>query len=462
VAIRDYLDFVLVTRDVQKSPTGVAQTFMVSVFDSPVGQGQQDERIAVPDGLTAELARLESRALDSDADWQMEMGQRLADLLFPSYARELLRASLARLRDGEGLRVRLRLADELADFPWEYVYIPDARGERTSSGFLALNPCVSIVRHEAVALPADWFNGPGNRRVVIAMASPEPYEVYPRLSGLPTEQAAIKAVFDRISGIRAVYLPEYGSPNTDIIPGATWRDLMAVLTQERTDVFHFAGHGQFVTEGPAFGDVAREGWIILADERNQAFPLPGERLAELLRGTGVRLVMLGACQTGRRDNHNVWSSVAAALLKAGIPAVVAMQFTIGDQLAVAFSEAFYRALVAGLSVDEAVSLGRQAIRMKSLEGQRDAIDWGVPVLYLRAHDVGALSVSGGGAPTHQSALAEEQAFLDVELAQRRRNLLRLRQQKAVYAEGEVPLRLLNQIDAEKQAVQDLESRVASG
>ena len=235
---------------------------------------------------------------------------------------------------------------------------------------------------------------------------------------------------------------------------------MAALTQKRTDVFHFAGHGHFVVEGPAFGGIAGEGWIILADEHNQAFPLPGERLAELLRGTGVRLVMLGACQTGRRDNRNVWSSVAAALLKAGIPAVVAMQFAIGDQLAVAFSEAFYRALVAGLSVDEAVALGRQAIRMKALEGQRDAIDWGVPVLYLRAQHAGAVTVAGSAAPTHQGALPEERAFQEAELAQHRRNLLRLRQQKAVYAEGEVPLRLLNQIEAEEQEIGKLEGRLS--
>ncbi len=94
---------------------------------------------------------------------------------------------------------------------------------------------------------------------------------------------------------------------------------------------------------------------------------------------------LGACETGRRDGHNVWSGVAAALLKAGIPAVVAMQYKIKDTLAAAFSEAFYRALVAGFTVDEAVALGRAAMRVEAI-GQKmaDNRDWGTPVLYLRA------------------------------------------------------------------------------
>lgn len=40
-----------------------------------------------------------------------------------------------------------------------------------------------------------------------------------------------------------------------------------------------------------------------------------------------------------------------------------------------------------------------------------------------------------------------------------RNLMRLRQHKAVYVEAEVSLRLSNHIDAEERAVQELENRV---
>ena len=102
-----------------------------------------------------------------------------------------------------------------------------------------------------------------------------------------------------------------------------------------------------------------------------------------MKSKGVRLVVLGACEGGRRDGHNVWSGVAASLLRIGIPAVVAMQFTIDDKLAAAFVASFYRALVAGCTVDEAVATGRAAIRIEALSGSKDIRDWGVPVLYLR-------------------------------------------------------------------------------
>jgi hypothetical protein len=50
-------------------------------------------------------------------------------------------------------------------------------------------------------------------------------------------------------------------------------------------------------------------------------------------------------------------------------------------LAAAFSGTFSRALVSGLTVDEAVALGRAAMRAKALHGQRDIHDWGVSVFY---------------------------------------------------------------------------------
>ena len=163
------------------------------------------------------------------------------------------------------------------------------------------------------------------------------------------------------------------------------------------DIFHFSGHG------------TADGGIVLADGE----VLPADRLAELVQAKGVRLAVLGACDTGRRDDHNVWSGVAAALVERGVPAVVAMQFTIGDRKAAAFAAALYRALVAGLSVDEAVALGRTAIRTVSTGAQSDVRDWVVPVLYLRDH--------GGRVfePVSSAAAREEAVAGSADLYQQR-------------------------------------------
>ncbi len=163
MAIDEYRDFVLVTDGVEKNAMGVTSKFSVQVFDSPVGQGEMKETVTVPGDIFQQMRWLEERHPSFDLEAQIKLGEVLGGLLLPTYARGMYAASLARLREGQGLRLRLRLADELADFPWEYSYIQDAHGERTSSGFLALDPRIST-------RPAR--SGRGTRRLVRSAQQP--------------------------------------------------------------------------------------------------------------------------------------------------------------------------------------------------------------------------------------------------------------------------------------------------
>lgn len=109
--------------------------------------------------------------------------------------------------------------------------------------------------------------------------------------------------------------------------------------------------------------------------------LDAELLAVQLRDAGVRVAVLGACQTAQRDDVGMWSSVAESLLKGELAAVVGMQFPVRDTTALEFAQRFYSALAVGLSIDEAVAAGRVAISAAS-----DARGWATPVLYLRSPD----------------------------------------------------------------------------
>ncbi len=388
MAIRTYHDFIIFTDDVEKDQNGKVRSFSVRVFSSPVGEGERKETVTIPadPDLVQWSRHLEGRRLDRDVGQQMELGARLADLLLPSepkYTRGFFQRSLAWLHDDEGLRLRLRLEKELVALPWEYMYIQDTDGERTPSGFLALDPRISIVRHEAIAIPAEWFDPAEKRRVLVVMATPQPYTDYPPLKNLPTEQKLIKQALSQVKGIDVEFRPPYDGIGEGHMPGATVDDVRTALLQS-ADIFHFSGHGEFVKSmGPVVGTIEGEGAIILADEHNRAHSLPGDRLAEMIRRRGIRLVILGCCKGAKRDIFQKWSSVAASLLKCEIPSVVAMQFTIQDDLATAFMGAFYQALVAGLTIDEAVALGRAAIRDKALGERTHVRDWGAPVLYLR-------------------------------------------------------------------------------
>ena len=266
------------------------------------------------------------------------------------------------------------------------MHLQEEGEEPVASDFVTLDPRISLVRHEAIAIPPERIPPGDARRVLITMATPEPHDQYEPLDSLPIEQQKITAALGRVKGLDVRCLPDYGGVvEWETIPGARLDQVQAnIQGLEHVDVFHFSGHGDFATEmGPLFGEHEGIGYIILADQDNRAVQVPGDRLVELLREHGIRLVTLGACETGERDIFHAWSSVAAALLKGRIPSVVAMQFRVRDDFAAAFMAAVYQALVAGSTIDEAVFSGRAAIRALSYGERADARDWGTPVLYSR-------------------------------------------------------------------------------
>ncbi len=382
----DYRNFDLEAFDYRSSEAG--EQYNVRVAGSPAGEQklQDAEQVTIPGGLRRQLRRLDRRQLELTG--LVELGELLAGMLFPPRARAFLTRSRERLDDGQGLRVRLKLDTfALADLPWEYAYIPrpdtpvDQKG---MDGFLVLDRQISLVRYEVMGqAPAslDPLDG-AELRLVALFANPDDPD-FPPLN-LDAEQQNLEAALQGAAGIRA-----------ELYPQARVETLEDAFTNE-AHVFHFSGHGTFEGEmGLAFGSVEGKGYIVLLDEENRGRPFPADKLAQNLRGRGVRLAFLGACEASRRDQVNAWTGVAPALTRAGVPAVLGMQFTVRDDNAIAFSRRFYRALAAGQPVDAAVTDGRLAIFNRADESERD---WGVPVLYLRTEAGVLFPEPGDGLP----------------------------------------------------------------
>ncbi len=377
---------------VEKARTG---SFRVRVLRSPVGEMKPEDAIAVSYDdrqLQVQIQGLVDRKLDHAA--LVALGRQLAAMLLPPAATtgakgvdDLFAESLL-LAGGDGVRLRLRLPPQLAALPWEFLYVERAGGGDGMDGFVALDPRVAIVRHESLAAPAPPPLASGALKVVAAFASPENL---PPLD-LAREQADLKQALDR-EGIAPVYLPD-----------ATLAEVQAALPE--AEIFHFAGHGAFVRQPADLpGTYSGAGAVALFDAEVGA-----EQLGVNLRGNGVRLAVLGGCETGRRDGINVWSGVAPALVKAEIPAVVANQFPITDACAIAFSKQFYGALVGGLPIERAVSAGRIAAYNADPNGR----DWGVGVLYLRAEH-GDLFAGAGDTGVRDSARQQAEAIVHVRV-----------------------------------------------
>lgn len=374
-----------------------AGKFQVRVLNSPAGDMRPEEAVAIEYddiALQSALQNLELRNLDRLA--LVAFGRELAGWLLPpgqagatTSVRNLFLKSLLQLGQDTGLRLRLRLPPQLAALPWEYMYVNPPGGGDGIDGFLALNRRIAIVRYEPLDAPALLPATPGNVEVVVALSSPEEF---PPLD-LAKEKADLQLALDKQSGlIKVVYLDHAKSS-----------DVQSAIARAGAGVFHFAGHGAFTEQmGSTPGTYTGTGSLILDDTA-----LTAEQISVIL-GNSIRLAVLGACETGRRDGINIWSGTALGLVKAQVPAVVANQFTILDNCAIAFDEQFYEAaLVGGLSLEEAVSAGRIAAYTAEPNGR----EWGVPVLYLRSDD----SHLFGGAiddKTRQDAIESATTVID--------------------------------------------------
>ena len=162
-------------------------------------------------------------------------------------------------------------------------------------------------------------------------------------------------------------------------------------------VLHFIGHG-------GFDPATQDGVLVLCDEAGKGRLVSAEHLGTLLHDhRSMRLVVLNACEGSRSSRADPFAGVAQTLVQQGVPAVIAMQFEITDQAAITFAEEFYAATAGGYPVDAALAAARKAIFAAGND-----IEWGTPVLFLRAPDGRLFSVDRGAArPGEREAQQEE-------------------------------------------------------
>lgn len=293
-----------------------------------------------------------------------EFGRSLFDALFAGNVRSLYDAGRREaVCRGLGLRLRLCIqAPELAALPWEYLY--DVRQE----SYLCLSKQTPLVRYLNLSQSTQALSVTPPLRILGMVASPSDQDA---LDQQPEQRRVREALKDLIEK-RLVELTW--------LTGQTWRDLQRVLRRDGPwHVFHFIGHG-------GFDERRQEGVIAFATEEGKTDPLSATQVGTLLADhSSLKLVVLNACQGATSDMSDLFSSTAATLARRGIPAVLAMQEEITDRSALELTRSFYEALADGLSVDAAVADARQAINL----GGSNSLEWGTPVLYLRA-SVGVL------------------------------------------------------------------------
>jgi tetratricopeptide (TPR) repeat protein len=355
----DYRDFeVQIDQD-------VGMGYRVQVLHSPRGQARSTMRLSFdPSTLDQRLAELEDAILGytegDSASVVKSFGVQLFDALFQGEVRSAYDSSRdATDENGEGLRIKLRInAPELDIIPWEFLYDP------RQGDYLVLSRRTPIVRYPELPLPDQELAVAPPLRILGMVASPADAE--------PLDVAGEKTRLEN-----AVHeLQDKGVIELTWVEGQTSRDLQTTLQRGPWHIFHFIGHA--ISENDS-----GEGALLLADEAGRSLPLSATHLARLLADQHtLRLALLNACEGARGYGQGLFSSTASVLARRGVPAVLAMQYAISDRAAIEFTTSFYQALAANLPIDAAVSEGREAITLNMPE----SMEWGTPVLYLRAPD----------------------------------------------------------------------------
>jgi hypothetical protein len=325
------------------------------------------------------LARAETFAGEAEA---RQFGVRLSQALFKTEIAQLWGACKEHSRANRtALRVRLDItrAPELAALPWEYLRAPD------DSDYLALDTDCALVRYLRSAEAARPLKIIPPLRILALASAPQDsatLDINAEILNIKQELAALREEFVSVT----------------VLEAATFDNLEKALREARAarepfHILHFIGHG-------AFDEAKQEGVLLFEDEQQKSLPVSHNELARLLDDyqSDLRLVVLNACEGARGGREDVFTSVAAQVLRlANLPAAIAMQFSITDQAAIVFARAFYRELAASSPLEQAVGAARRAVSRT----QTGLQEWGTPVLYLRADNGQLLDLR---APTIQPAL----------------------------------------------------------
>ncbi len=315
-----------------------------------------------------------------------DFGYQLFDKLFSKDIGKLFYREIGRLESSSGSGMRIRLLFDLEDrrhahshtelmrlssLPWELLW-------SLEHGYLCVNnayPVVRCLNLPSAARPLNLNARP--LRVLVAVCPTKTLKL-----DLEAERRAILKTWGKLSGIEV-----------ECFQPADRAELRRKVAREPEGRSRVPGGGFHVLHVMGHAGISDQGEVVL--HLNDAETIAGSALADLVRGERqMQLAFLNACDTARTPSGrglDPFAGIATALVCAGLPAVVAMQFPISDKAAIKFSETFYRGLAGDKKISAAVAEGRRAIKV-----DLDSMEWVTPVLFLRTVRARERVVAGTG------------------------------------------------------------------
>jgi len=327
------------------------------------------------DELAKRVAALRDRLLNAGGPeiLAQSMGARLFELIFPN---QRFVEAYHSARDAAGcLRLALEFALDSTDsdspvsrwaaLPWEYLRDPG------SGHYLVLLPDCRLVRRLGPG-EVGPFRAESPLHVLATFAEPWNEPPYGR-------DEALRALTEGIA--------PGGNVRVTVEPQPTFSALVQALAEHHPHVLHIVCHGSY----PG----GTEGTLALENDYGGSDSVPADKFAAQVAGSGVGLVVLVACFSGSGAGVQDFRGVAQALLRAGVPAVLAMQYAEPVASGHRLSAVLYRALDRGTPLDEAMGIVRRTLSAASPSVY--PLDWAIPVLYMQTDQWDMAPRSGAGA-----------------------------------------------------------------
>jgi pimeloyl-ACP methyl ester carboxylesterase len=354
----------LIVREAAESEadTSARPPLIASVLTSgdkaAIHSGEQPDAGDAGGALDRHLASLDGIGAMSEAQLDT-FGDRLASLVLADNVRQ----ALARYPDRHLVVVHDAGASRI---PWETVRIGD--------GFPALRAGLSH-RYEAANLSvAKWLEArqQNERLNILLIVNPTG-----DLAGAATEGARIEQLIGEL-GASVRYRKLEGEQ-------ARKGELIACFGSGEFDAIHYAGHAFFDPE-----QRVRSGLLCAGRE-----VLSGEDLAGI--GNLPSLMFFNACEAARVRGGDPANAAptshseivqrnigfAEALLRGGIANFIGTYWPVGDDPAMAFAGAFYKRLLEGASLDDALRTGREAVKAAKSPDWADYVFYGNPSFLLK-------------------------------------------------------------------------------
>ncbi|MFZ2726223.1 MAG: tetratricopeptide repeat protein [Methylococcaceae bacterium] len=281
---------------------------------------------------------------------------------------------------------------EILSLPWELLCEPN--------GSYLLHDNISLQRR---------YNAANTGRTPFKINAKEKLHLLfivsrPKQAGFLNPRAEAQAIIQAINTAQANISYEFLRP-------ATLNNLMARLNDEdlpKIDMIHFDGHGVFNDNvdndnaGKQENNLTKAstlksnvGYLLFETKEGDNDLISAETIADALYHKQIPLLVLSACQSAMVGNKDALNSVAARLIHAGIPSVVAMSYSVLVQTTELLFAQFYLHLAKGKSINTALDKAKSHLLFNPKRGERkrgtqlmplELNDWFVPALYQSQTD----------------------------------------------------------------------------